>query len=215
MLGVQQIVCSMLLAFVLCSAFATVYRWTFQGLSYSRSFVHTMVLGGMIVSMLIMAIGNNLARGLGILGTLAIVRFRSPIRDSRDMMFLFACLGTGIACGAGTYTVAVLGTFLLCAAALLLHWSPFASRRQYEGLLRFTMPAGPELEHRVHDAMRQCCAAFHLIAMREAIQGEAIEYAYQVRLIDPSYQSDLVDRLHEVEDVSDASLIMQRTTVEL
>jgi uncharacterized membrane protein YhiD involved in acid resistance len=214
-LGSEQILSSILLSFILCTAFATVYRWTFQGFSYSRSFVHTLVLGGMIVSVLIMAIGNNLARGLGILGTLAIVRFRTPIRDSRDMMFLFACLGTGIACGAGTFTVAVVGTVVLCGAALVLHWSPFASRRQYEGLLRFTMPASPEMERRVQDAMRQCCAAFHLIAMREAIQGEAIEYAYQVRLIDPSYHSDLVDSLHAIEDVADASLIMQRTTVEL
>ena len=63
---------------MLCFVFATVYRWTFQGFSYSRSFVHTMILGGMIVTMLIMAIGNNLARGLGILGTLAIIRFRTP-----------------------------------------------------------------------------------------------------------------------------------------
>ena len=60
------------------------------------AFVHTMILGSMIVSMLIMAIGNNLARGLGILGTLAVIRFRTPIRDPRDMMFLFACLGIGI-----------------------------------------------------------------------------------------------------------------------
>ena len=50
------VITAMLLAFVLSSALATIYRWTFQGLSYSRSFVHTMVLGSMIVSMLIMAI---------------------------------------------------------------------------------------------------------------------------------------------------------------
>ncbi|MBL7115115.1 MAG: DUF4956 domain-containing protein [Kiritimatiellae bacterium] len=214
-LGTQQILCSLLLSFVLCSVFATVYRWTFQGLSYSRSFVHTMVLGGMIVSMLIMAIGNNLARGLGILGTLAIVRFRTPVRDTRDMMFLFACLGIGIACGAGTYTVAVVGTVTLGVAALLLNWSPFASRREFEGLLRYTMPSDPELEAKVKLVLQQCCSSFHLIAMREAIQGDAVEFAYQVRLIDPSYQSDLVDHLHEIERLSDASLIMQRTTVEL
>lgn len=215
MLGAQQILCSMLMTFVLCTALATVYRWTFQGLSYSRSFVHTQVLGGMIVSMLIMAIGNNLARGLGILGTLAIVRFRTPVRDTRDMVFLFACFGVGIACGAGTFTVAVVGTLTLCATALLLHVSPFASRRHYEGLLRFTMVPNPESESRVNDVLRQCCAAFQLIAMREAAQGESMEYAYQVRLIDPSYQSDLVDQLRAVEAVAEASLVMQRTTVEL
>lgn len=214
-LGAPQILMSLLLSFVLCVVFATVYRWTFQGFSYSRSFMHTLVLGGMIVAMLIMAIGNNLARGLGILGTLAIVRFRTPVRDSRDMIFLFACFGVGIACGASVFTVAIVGTATLCAAALLLHWSPFASRRHYEGLLRFTQAASGEREEEVKNVLRECCSAFHLIAMREAIQGEAIEYAYQVRLVDPSYQSDLIDKLHAVRDVRDASLIMQRTTVEL
>jgi uncharacterized membrane protein YhiD involved in acid resistance len=214
-MGVPQILCALMLSFVLCCIFATVYRWTFQGLSYSRAFVHTMVLGGMIVSMLIMAIGNNLARGLGILGTLAIVRFRTPIRDTRDMMFLFASLGVGIACGASTFTVAIVGTISLCAAALLLHWSPFASRREYEGLLRFMLPPDSEAEENVKAVLRQCCSAYFLIAMREAAQGDLMEYSYQVRLVDPSYQSDLVDGLHEVPEVSDANLLMQRTTVEL
>ncbi len=214
-MGTEQILCAVLLSFLLCSVFATVYRWTFQGLSYSRSFVHTMILGGMIVSLLIMAIGNNLARGLGILGTLAVVRFRTPIRDPRDMVFLFACMGVGIACGAHVFGVAIIGTVSICVAALLLNWSPFASQREYEGLLRFSMPAEPESESLVEQSLKKCCSAYHMIAMREAAQGDMIEYSYQVRLVDPSYQSDLVEDLRGVAEVADASLLMQRTTVEL
>lgn len=214
-LSLQQILTAVLFAFVLCSVFAAVYRWTFQGLSYSRSFVHTMILGGMIVCVLIMAIGNNLARGLGILGTLAIIRFRTPIRDPRDMMFLFASMGTGIACGAHVFGVAIIGTISISAAALLLHISPFASRREYEGLLRFLLPAETTAEDEVRDVLRHCCSSYSLIAMREAAQGDLLEYSYHVRLVDPSYQSDLIDKLHAIDDVSDASLLMQRTTVEM
>ncbi len=215
-MGVQEIATSMLMSFVLSMVIAAVYRWTFQGLSYSRSFVHTMVLGSMIVAMLIMAIGNNLARGLGILGTLAIVRFRTPIRDSRDMMFLFASLGLGIACGANTFNVAVIGTLILSGVALMLHFSPFASRREYEGMLRFMLPVkNTEIEQQVTGVLRQFCAAYFLIAMREAAQGDLMEYSYQIRLIDPSYQSDIVDALHKIDGLVDANLLMQRTTVEL
>jgi uncharacterized membrane protein YhiD involved in acid resistance len=214
-LGTAEILCAILLAFVLSSILANVYRWTFQGLSYSRQFIHAMVLGSMIVSMLILAIGNNLARGLGILGTLAIVRFRTPVRDARDMMFLFASLGVGIACGANTFNVAIIGTLTIAAAALLLHWSPFASRRQYEGLLRFTLPVDSTVEDQVRDILRQCCSAYYLIAMREAVQGESVEYSYQVRLIDPSYQADLIQKLNDLDEVADANLLMQRSTVEL
>jgi uncharacterized membrane protein YhiD involved in acid resistance len=202
-------------SFVLCSVFAAVYRWTFQGLSYSRSFVHTLVLGGMITSMVIMAIGNNLARGLGILGTLALIRFRTQIRDPRDMMFLFASMGVGIACGAGVFGVAIAGTITLAAAIMLLHWSPFASRREYEGLVRFLLSPDSGREHEILDVMRQCCSASQMIAMREAVQGDQIEYSYQVRLLDPSYQKDLVDGLRKIEGLAEPSLLMQRTTVEL
>jgi uncharacterized membrane protein YhiD involved in acid resistance len=131
------------------------------------------------------------------------------------MVFLFASMGVGIACGANTYTVAIVGTLTICAAALLLHVSPFASRRQYEGLLRFLLPADALVEDQIKAALQECCSAFYLIAMREAAQGDLIEYAYQVRLIDPSYQAELVERLHEISDLTDANLLMQRTTVEL
>lgn len=214
-LGAEQILLALILSFVLSFIIANVYRWTFQGLSYSRSFVHTQVLGAMIVSMLILAIGNNLARGLGILGTLAIIRFRTPIRDSRDMMFLFACFGIGIACGAATFNVAIVGTLTIGAAAMILHWSPFASRREYEGMLRFLLPHESKSELAAQQVLKNCCSSFNLIAMREAAQGELIEYAYHVRLIDPSYQVELVEQLNGVEQLENPSLLMHRTTVEL
>lgn len=214
-LGADQILLALILSFVLSFIIANVYRWTFQGLSYSRSFVHTQVLGSMIVSMLIMAIGNNLARGLGILGTLAIIRFRTPIRDSRDMIFLFCCFGIGIACGAGTFNVAIVGSLTVAAAAVILHVSPFASRREYEGMLRFLLPHNAKSEQAAQEVLKQCCSSFNLIAMREAAQGNVIEYAYHVHLIDPSYQAELVEKLNSVDQLEDANLLMHRTTVEL
>jgi len=64
-LGAEQIIAALLITFVLSTALASVYRWTYVSLSYSRSFIHTMVLSSMVVSMVIMAVGNSLARGLG------------------------------------------------------------------------------------------------------------------------------------------------------
>jgi uncharacterized membrane protein YhiD involved in acid resistance len=214
-LGAEQIVAALMICFVLTSAVATVYRWTFQSLSYSRSFIHTMILSSMVVSMIIMTVGNSLARGLGILGSLAIVRFRTPVRDTRDLAFLFACLGIGVACGSAVYGVAVIGTLVICAAAMLLHWSPFASRRQHEALLRFVLPPDSASEEKVKLIMRRTCSAFSLIAVREIHQGKLIEHCYQIRLIDPSYQSDIIGSLGEIEDLSEPNLLLHRSTVEL
>lgn len=203
MLGVEQILMAFLMSFVLSSLLATVYRWTFQGFSYSRAFVHTMILGAMIVCLLIMAIGNNLARGLGILGTLAVIRFRTHIRDPRDMIFLFAALATGIACGANTFDVAILGAILISVAALLLHWSPFASRRSYDGMLRFVSPANHDFRSALEAMMQRFCSNFFLVAVRETTQGEQLEYSYQVRLRDPSYRDDLIEGVRTIEGLRD------------
>ncbi len=207
---------ALVLSFLLAMVFAAVYQFTFRGFTYSRSYIHTMVLGSMVTCMLIMAVGNNLARGMGILGTLAIIRFRTPVRDPRDAMFLFACLGIGIACGAGMPVVAAIGTLLINVAALLLHWAPFASRREYEGLLRFIMPADDaKAEQEVQELLTRYCSSFYLLGMRDAEQGDSMEFSYQVKLLDPAYQQDLVLAFKKAGSFSDPVLLMQRTTVEL
>ena len=214
-MSMLDIITAMLCAFVLCMWHAAVYRWTFQGFSYSRSFIHAMVLGGMITAMLIMTIGNNLARGLGILGTLAVIRFRTPIRDPRDMIFLFAALVTGIACGATTYMVAVVCSLSMGLAALFLHFSPFASRRNFEGLLRFDALPEKEVQHQVEELMRKFCREFSLVTIRESSQGEQCEYAYHVQLRDPSFRMELVEAVKTIKEVNDPTLLMHRATVEL
>lgn len=207
---------NLILSLLLSLVFAMVYQLTFRGFTYSRSYIHTMVLGSMVTCMLIMAVGNNLARGMGILGTLAIIRFRTPVRDPRDAMFLFACLGVGIACGAGVPLVAVLGALMISGVALLLHWTPFASRREYEGLLRFSMPTrDAQAEQSVQDVLVRYCSTFYLLGMRDAEQGNRLEFSYQVRLLDPAYHKDLVEAFKRAGPFEDVVLLMQRTTVEL
>ena len=211
----MDIIFSLSISFVLGLVLATVYRWTHQSFSYARSFLHTMVLATIVITIMIMAIGNNMARGLGIMGAMAFVRFRTPIRDPRDIIFLFATLAIGIASGAQVFDVAIIGTIYFGFTAIFLSWSPFASRREFEGLLRFMLPPNSPSHAHLHDIFSSYTSQTEMVAMREAIQGEVQEYSYQVRLIDPSYKTDLIDTLSKLEDISEVSLVMQRTTVEI
>ncbi len=213
-LGVGQIACSFLVSFVLCSMIAWVYRKTYEGLSYSRTFVQALILSGVIASVMIMAIGNNLARGLGILGTLAIIRFRTHIRDPRDIVFLFACLAVGISCGASVFTVAIVGAVGFCFVAWYLHIAPFSSRRDFEGLLRFVAIQGKEPVG-VARVLEQHCSSWQLIAVRAAMQGDGQEYSYHVRLHDPSCQGVLIKDLQSMAGLGNVNLLMQRATVEI
>ena len=80
----------MLLSFLLSMALSWVYTITYQGLSYSRGFVQTIALGGVVSALVMLAIGNDIARGLGLVGALTVVRFRTTLKDTRDLMFIFA-----------------------------------------------------------------------------------------------------------------------------
>jgi len=215
-LSLQHVISAMLLSFVLCSVIAKLYQVTFQSLSYSRSFVHTLILGGMITCMVMMSMGDSIARGVGVLGALSLIRFRTVVRDPRDMMFLFASLGLGIACGAGMFAVAVTGCVLISSVIVLLHWAPFATHRRYEAMLRFLVEANDDKARTdVDGVLAECCSAYTMLAMREAVQGDLLEYSYQIRLIDPSYQVDIVKKLEALESIAEVNLVMQRTTVEL
>ena len=214
-ISLMSIVGAMLLSFLLSFMYASVYQWTFSGFSYSKSFIQSMILGSMVTCLLIMAVGESLARGLGILGTLAIIRFRTSIRDPRDAMFLFACMGTGIACGSGLPLVAIGGTVMINVVVLFLHFAPFASRREYEGLLRFLSSKSEEDKQAMDKILGKHCESFTLIAVRDVAQGAAAEFSYHIRLMDPAYQRELLNALREVKSISQPVLVMHRTTIEV
>ena len=167
----QLVLLCMLLSFVLCQVVAAVYVWTHRGLSYSRSFVVSLVMGGVVTAMLLLAIGNNVARGLGLVGTLSLIRFRATLKDTRDIIFIFCTLGVGVAVGVQAFTVAVVGALAFSVLSLHLGLSPFGSRRQFDGLLRFQAPSDPDADDLVKKILRDYCNTYVLINLREIVEA--------------------------------------------
>jgi uncharacterized membrane protein YhiD involved in acid resistance len=215
LLNLAEVLVAFFTVFVLTSIITTVYRMTHHGLSYSRVFVQAMMLASITSCMMIMVIGNNLARGLGILGALAIIRFRTPVRDPRDMVFLFCCLAVGIGCGARVFAVATTGALFFSSVALYLHWAPFSARSEFEGLLRFLLPAHSKSHAQVQAIFSEHLSSATLIAVREAAQGELLEYSYQTRMLHADSQQMLMKAIQSLPDVEEPSLLMQRSTVEI
>ncbi len=119
---------SLLLSFVLSAIIGLTYRFTFKGDTFPNHFFQAIVLSSMASSMVIMAVGNNLAAGFGIIGAIAIIRFRTMVRDPRNIIFIFSSLSVGIATGVYGYAIAVAGALLFCLIAIILHFSPFGTR---------------------------------------------------------------------------------------
>jgi len=71
-------------------------------------------------AMMMIIIGNSLARAFGMAGAASIIKFRTPVEDPKDVTILFLLMGLGMATGLGAFAVAGLGTAFLCTALLLL-----------------------------------------------------------------------------------------------
>jgi uncharacterized membrane protein YhiD involved in acid resistance len=211
----HSVLLSLLVAFLCSSLVAVTYERTFRGLSWSRNLLETMILGSMVACLIMIAIGDNVARGIGIVGSLAIIRFRTNLRDPRDLVFLFAAMGAGIASGVQSYTTAILGTALFCGISLALQLTRFGQRRIHDGLVRFQAPSGPETSALVADALRTLGRPFALVTMRPAAQGEMTDYAYQVKIGASGAEGDLLQRLANVPGVRGLVYVNQETTVEI
>jgi anti-anti-sigma factor len=71
-------------------------------------------------AMMMIIIGNSLARAFGMAGAASIIKFRTPVEDPKDVTILFLLMGLGMATGLGAFAVSGLGTAFLCTALLLL-----------------------------------------------------------------------------------------------
>lgn len=210
-----SILYTVLLSFLLSTLVAITYEKTFRGLSYSRNFVQAMILGSIVAGMVMQAIGDNLARGLGMIGALAIIRFRTNFKDPRDIIFMFAALAAGIACGVFGFGIAIIGTLGFCAAAVFLYFSPLGEYRYYDGLLRFNMDGESTDRAGLEGILKGHCRNFALVTLRETAQGSRLEYAYHVKLKPGRTRDALVDGIRGLESARDVSLLLQETTVEL
>lgn len=121
----EMVLFTFLLAFLCSSSIALTYAKTSPNTLKTPNFIQSLILSSIIATMILQSIGDNIASGLGMLGALTIINFRTSFRDPRDIIFMFAALGTGIACGSYVFLIAGLGTAGFCLIALALRFTPF------------------------------------------------------------------------------------------
>ena len=121
----EMILFTFILSFLLSALVAFTYEKTTHSTVKNSGLIQVFVLSSMIATMILQAIGDNAAAGLGMLGALHVVQFRTTIKNLRDTVFMFACLGCGIACGLYGFFIAVLGCVLFCTIAVLMRFSPY------------------------------------------------------------------------------------------
>ncbi|NQV81140.1 MAG: DUF4956 domain-containing protein [Alphaproteobacteria bacterium] len=142
--GPTEILANLVVAVVLGLIISIIYRRTHRGLSYSQSFLLTTIFVTVIVAMVIMVIGNNLARAFALVGALSIIRFRTVIKDTKDTAYIFLALAAGMASGTSSYFLAGAGVLVVGILAIVLHVTNYGSLYKSEFLLRFRAKQGAQ-----------------------------------------------------------------------
>jgi uncharacterized membrane protein YhiD involved in acid resistance len=189
---------SFLWAFVLSSLIAITHKLTFTGDYYPRNLFQSFILGAVVTTLVMMAIGDSLARGLGVFGAMAIIRFRTRIDDPRDVLFLFAALSTGLAIGVYGFTISFVGSILFCVVAFVLHYSPFKSFASHSHLF-FSLDSSEQLP-RVLELVNACCREYRSVTIF-VNKEQTLRYHYAVSLKQEFSKELLIRKLMAIEGV--------------
>jgi uncharacterized membrane protein YhiD involved in acid resistance len=166
-----------------------------------------MVILPMITAIVILVIGNNLARAFGLVGAMSIIRFRTAVKETHDIVFIFFTLAVGLAAGVGMYAVSWIGTIAIGLAVVITTQTGFGHVRRSAMLLEFDYDAAgapsPPTYQRVIDKF---CRDATVLSVRQPAQDEPLNMTFYVRLRRPADQSDLVRRLGETDRVRSVSV---------
>ena len=196
-LTLEDFLLRLLVAFLTGVAVAWVYKRAHGALNYSQNFVQALVLLSMIVAVIMCVVGDSLARAFGLGAALAIVRFRTPIKDALDTVFLFMAVAVGMAAGAGTPMLSLAAALGCGGVALLLSWGAFGAPTEAEGLLRFRLSDEQQGEDRIAEILKKHCSNFRLSGVR-AVSADEDEYLYDVDLRDSALGTAVVHELKEL-----------------
>ncbi len=191
---------SLIWSFVLSSIIAITHKFTYTGPLYPRNFFQAIALGSIVAAMVMMAIGDSLARGLGAFGALAIIRFRTRIQDARNIIFIFAALSVGLSIGVFGYTISFVGTMIFCAGALILHFSPFSTKAGDRGRVLIRLNS-LETVSRIEELLPKFCSEFNEVQIiHRASGGVEVEYAIELKV--NSDKHTLTNAIAEIEGVT-------------
>lgn len=210
----QVVIANLVLVFVLSLVIALVYKYTHRGLSYSQTFSMTLVIAGIVISAIMMVIGTSIARAFGAFGAFSLIRFRTAIKDSKDMGYIFLVLAVGMAVGTGNYLIAVTLTIFVLLVIIILTKLNFGSMRKYDYILTFNFDTKTSNENVYKDIFDKFLKSNNVLYIKARHEGHVLILSFSVKFISEKNTGEFVSILEKAQGVSDVSLIVAKNDVE-
>jgi hypothetical protein len=206
-----EMIVNILLGLILGIALSLVYRHTHTGLSYSQSFNNTLVLLSVVVSIVMMVIGSSLARAFALVGSLSIIRFRTAIKDVKDMAYVFAALTVGIAAGTSNHFLAIVATGFIGLIAIGLYKLNFGALYKSDFIIRFSFDQNYDSRAYMEEIQRfgKRSTLLHI----EPTDGNILRLTYNITLKENELPDHLATTLGKIKGVSEVILIASKNDI--
>ena len=151
-----------------------------------------------------MVIGNNLARAFGLVGAMSIIRFRTAVKDTQDIMFIFFALALGLACGSGAFAIAITGTLFIGTVIYVASFLNENSKVRREYLVQVIFKNANQPEAALHKTFSSFCKKHKLINIKKIGENDAqlTEYSYYVILKNMNKAGIFASDLNKLEGVT-------------
>lgn len=212
---VQDVTLTILLSFVLSLVVAQTYKVTYRGTNYSQSYVHTLVLMSMVVAVIMLIIGSNIARAFTLVGALSIIRFRNAVKDTRDVGFIFFAMAVGMACGTRFYLIGVVATGVISALIWVMVRYDFFAQETARQLLKVRIPADMDHTLLLAPVFARYVRDYDLVAMETVQAGTLTELVYTVELKNPDDARELLSAIGQINDNNKVVLVTGQQEVDL
>lgn len=170
------------IAFILGLVIAWLYKNTNKSVSYSQTFIESLVLLLPVITIIILFISNNIARAIGVFGAFSVVRFRTAIKDSKDMFFIFWVLATGLVIGVGEITTAFITTATVGLMVYILHWTGFGKFADYDYLLIYSMDTRKTDTQKISNLLKEHTVKQDVLNVQSSKDGKELEVTTTVTL---------------------------------
>ena len=213
--SVLDVTLAMLLSFVLSAFIGWIYKITHRGASYTQSFVFTLVLNGMVVALVMMVVGSNIARAFSLVGALSIIRFRNAIKETRDVGFIFFPMAIGMAIGTKFYSLAVIAAIVISLIVLLMTRFDWYARQMASQILRVQVPNGIPFATLFDQAFLEYTISSELICVDSAHGGMLTELTYSIGMKKPGQIQDFLAEIKNLNGNNKVTLIAGYNSTDL
>lgn len=209
-LTVQQVIICTLSAIILGFVICMIYVFTHKRTGYSQSYILTIVMLPAIVAIIIMLVGNNMAKAFSLAGAFSLVRFRSTVGDPADISYIFFSLAIGLACGMGYVAFGFIFIIILGAIMILLNQFRFGTSPVTHMSLKITIPENLNYQGVFDNILNANTTSWNLRRVKTTEFGSLFELIYDINIRKEIDQKDFIDSIRTLNGNLNVTLILSR-----